>query len=797
MKKIFFSEKKTANLIFSAVFAFLSFSFLLNNCYSQWSADTRLTNDAAGSYTSLNNKWCVAANGSVVHAVWQDHRDGNGEIYYKRSADGGATWGADTRLTNNTSSSLSPCVAVSGAQVNVVWYDNRDGNFEIYFKRSTDGGVTWGTDTRLTNNSSDSYGQSASASGTRIYIVWTDYRDGNEEIYHKYSTDGGTTWSADMRLTNNTSSSGYPSVAVSGLLVNVVWQDNRDGNNEIYYKRSTDGGVNWDTDTRLTNNTYTSEIPSVALSGSQINVVWGDGRDGNMEIYYKRSTDGGLTWEADTRLTNNTNSSREASVAASGSVVNITWRDDRDGNQEIYYKRSTDGGVNWDADTRLTSNSAYSYSSSIAVSGSQVHIVWYDDRDGNNEIYYKQTLPPVPAAPSLISPLNNSVGQPLSLNLIWGKSQYTTKYRLLLAVDSMFTNILLNDSLLTDSLKSVAGLSPLTYYYWKVCAGNISGWSSYSSAYKFKTTGSPTQVTLFSPANNAVNQPVSITFKWYKAADQTFLFKNREGAAGSPLVISNYWFELATDAGFTGIILRDSLLTDTTRAVTGLNSVTTYYWRVKAKNVAGWGTFSAVWSFATAPPLPAAPVLVSPANNATNLQPNVLLDWNSVLYSAGYRIQIANDSLFASVVFDTTSVVPDSLRVRNGLLGLNNKYYWRVNASNVTGTGPWSAIWNFRISPTGINLTGNSIPAEYKIYNNRPNPFNPSTNIKFDIPEISFVNITVYDLTGRRVAVLVNKQLQPGTYETDWNASAFSSGIYLYNITAGNFSETKKMILLK
>jgi hypothetical protein len=62
---------------------------------------------------------------------------------------------------------------------------------------------------------------------------------------------------------------------------------------------------------------------------------------------------------------------------------------------------------------------------------------------------------------------------------------------------------------------------------------------------------------------------------------------------------------------------------------------------------------------------------------------------------------------------------------------------------------------------------------------------------------VGLVTLKVFDLTGKEVASLVNEQLQPGTYETDWNASAFSSGVYFYKITAGNFSETRKMILMK
>ncbi len=358
--------------------------------FSQWGSDIRLTNNPSGSNTSFNNAWCIASSGSVVHAVWSDGRDGNAEIYHKRSVDGGISWGADTRLTNNNAISFQPSVAVSGSIVHLVWMDERDGNLEIYYKRSSDGGVNWGTDTRLTNDPSGSRHPSLAVSGSVVHVVWMDSRDGNWEIYYKRSSDGGISWGADTRLTNNTAFSWYPSVAVSGSVVHTVWEDSRDGNVEIYYKRSSDGGVSWGIDTRLTNNPNLSWRPSVAVSGLFVHVVWEEERDGNWEIYYKRSADGGITWATDTRLTNNIALSRSSSVAALESFVHVVWQDERDGNWEIYYKRSTDAGVNWEIDTRLTNFIGFSEYPSVTTSGSTVHVVWEDTRDGNTEIYYKR-----------------------------------------------------------------------------------------------------------------------------------------------------------------------------------------------------------------------------------------------------------------------------------------------------------------------------------------------------------------------------------------------------------------------
>lgn len=362
----------------------------VSSAIAQWQPEVRLTNNSSESLISSNNAWCVASSGPVVHVVWYDYRDGNSEIYYKRSIDGGVSWSADMQLTNDPASSWNPSVTVSGSVVHVVWQDDRNGNTEIYYKRSIDEGGNWEADTRLTNNASSSVSPSVTVSGPAVHVVWFDNRDGNEEIYYKRSLDFGGSWGTDIRMTNNTAISRNPSVTTSGSAAHVVWEDNREGNWEIYYKGSIDEGVNWDPDTRLTNNTANSWYPSVSSSGSDVHIVWSDDRDGNLEIYYKGSINKGVNWDADTRLTNNSAASRTPSVTVSGQAVHVVWDDRRGGaSGEIYYKRSTDAGVSWIADTQLTVNFA-SQNPSVSVSGTAVYVVWKDYRDGNWEIYSKQ-----------------------------------------------------------------------------------------------------------------------------------------------------------------------------------------------------------------------------------------------------------------------------------------------------------------------------------------------------------------------------------------------------------------------
>lgn len=99
--------------------------------------------------------------------------------------------------------------------------------------------------------------------------------------------------------------------------------------------------------------------------------------------------------------------------------------------------------------------------------------------------------------------------------------------------------------------------------------------------------------------------------------------------------------------------------------------------------------------------------------------------------------------------------------------------------------------------PIGINPIANIVPDNYELYQNYPNPFNPVTTIEFDIMKPSFARLTVYDITGEEITTLANQYLNTGKYKVSFSASAVSSGTYYYRLTAGEFTETKKLVLLK
>ena len=100
------------------------------------------------------------------------------------------------------------------------------------------------------------------------------------------------------------------------------------------------------------------------------------------------------------------------------------------------------------------------------------------------------------------------------------------------------------------------------------------------------------------------------------------------------------------------------------------------------------------------------------------------------------------------------------------------------------------------ISVTDVG-ENHSNPTEYRLYDNYPNPFNPSTTIRYSLPEAAFTSIKIYDVVGNEVAVAVNEMKTAGTHQVTYNATSLSSGVYYYTIQAGSFKETRKMILMK
>jgi ethanolamine utilization microcompartment shell protein EutL len=309
-----------------------------------------------------------------VYVVWSEQ-----DIMFKRNA---ISFDPSINLSNNAGKSSSPAIAsspaiVSDNNVYVVWDDDTGGNSEILYRRSTDGGATFGGTVNLSNNTGYSSIPAIAAYANNVYVVWNDDTGGNPEILYRKSTDGGDSFGGTMNLSNTTGQSGQPAIAafgdvVIGQSVYVVWTDDTPGpgNSEILYRRSTDGGATFGGTVNLSNTTGNSNLASVAVSGNypsqqqDVYVMWSDGTRG---ILYRKSTDSGATFGRTVSLTSGR---AYATVAVSGNNVYVVWSDDTlgTGNFEILYEKSTDGGATFGGTVNLSNTTENSGSPHVATS---------------------------------------------------------------------------------------------------------------------------------------------------------------------------------------------------------------------------------------------------------------------------------------------------------------------------------------------------------------------------------------------------------------------------------------------
>ncbi len=330
---------------------------------------------------------------NIIHVVWPDDTPGNFELYHRRSTDGGTTWSMNKRLTWTSGDSHYPAVATGpGNSIHIVWHDETPGNLEVYHKRSTDGGETWGATKRLTWTSLNSNEPDiAIDSGGTIHVVYYEYTPGAPETYYKKSPDGGATWSEAKRLTWEGSSRPAISIAPGGA-IHVVWACYKVDNLDLYWRKSPDGGATWSKIKRLTWTAGDSIFQDMAVdSANRVHVVWYESTLSDIEIYYKRSSDGGATWSKIKRLTWTSDFSYFPVIAVdSGDGIHIVWVEEMS-NREICYKKSTNGGIAWSVLRRLTWTPGPSDSPAMAIdSGKMIHVVWWENTATNNDVYYRK-----------------------------------------------------------------------------------------------------------------------------------------------------------------------------------------------------------------------------------------------------------------------------------------------------------------------------------------------------------------------------------------------------------------------
>ncbi|HEU4448187.1 MAG TPA: sialidase family protein [Nitrososphaeraceae archaeon] len=399
-------------------------------------------------FSSLNiGVILLAANmvlGLVSFVAYQNsfaQSDGNDNIITNQ-----VRFSEPVNLTNNARDSVYAQVASSGENVYIVWQENppsgfssqRDGliNYEIFIKKSVDGGQTFGDEINLSNNPGFSEHPQIAASGNNVYVAWIDnsplagstsQAEDNKKIMFKKSTDMANTFGDTITLSDvHAADSSNLEMAAAGSNVYAVWQvtplppqfnaDQDDAQSVgVFLAMSSDNGETFQEAKSLSNNVLKS-YPKVAAYQNKVYVIWNVGIIGdntNPEninnnnnnnnnndsgtsngIYLTKSFDSGTTFDGALKLNADWNSVGESQIAASGDSVYVVWGGNPDekvaGN--LFYASSIDNGASFSAARALTERNTLNAEVAAADNGNEVYLAWQGILpDDNEEIFVKRS----------------------------------------------------------------------------------------------------------------------------------------------------------------------------------------------------------------------------------------------------------------------------------------------------------------------------------------------------------------------------------------------------------------------
>ncbi len=212
---------------------------------------------------------------------------------------------------------------------------------------------------------------------------------------------------------------------------------------------------------------------------------------------------------------------------------------------------------------------------------------------------------------------------------------------------------------------------------------------------------------------------------------------------------------------------------------------------VRAKNQCGYGDASTALTVAINTAPDASMIIPSVAPEAPEFGEKYTIAWDSVAGASSYMLY-ENDVRIDSGSSTSRALIKSS----------NGAFRYEIEACNYCGCGSRSNPCVVDIALGTEETDRSELPSKFEMEQNHPNPFNPTTEIRFDLPKACHALIEIFDITGRKIAILVNRDFSAGRYVARWdgsdmNGSPVPSGVYFYRLKADNYSASKKMILLK
>lgn len=353
--------------------------------------------DLSESVQSQSNYPQLVEDGNNIFVVWQSSISGSSAILVAKSLDGGASFDKPIFLSGQSKLSAFPQMASSDRHVYVSWIEkSEDNSTNIVFAKSDDNGGSFGTPLYVTHGSGNSGIPKISADSNHVYLTWEDDSQGNYEVFLSKSDDKGDSFQAPVDISANTGQSGTPEIVVSQNTVYAVWMDNTPGNYDILFTKSTDGGKTFSKPVNISDDKKDSGYPQIAVWKNSVYLAWTQTMTGaNYDVFFARSGNNGDTFDAPINLSNNFGSSGWPKIASDGNVY-VSWVDSSPGKFDIFITKSTDGGATFENPTNLSNTNSESYENDMAALNNTVYMVWQEGQRGNHTVVFSKSTTFVP-----------------------------------------------------------------------------------------------------------------------------------------------------------------------------------------------------------------------------------------------------------------------------------------------------------------------------------------------------------------------------------------------------------------
>ena len=685
--------------------------------------------------------------------------------------------------------------------------------YGIVVNRSTDGGQTfpgtynvYSTTVGLADKEWVTCDQTNGPNSNNIYICWRQF--GSSGMRFVRSTNGGVNWSAPIVFSGDQGA--YCSVGPNGNIQGgSVYMANVSGGS-LVVARSTDGGATFGPQIVATGysspgvscggrNTVKNCIridpfPRMAADNSftstrgNVYVAYCSNVPGpdNCEIFVVRSTDFGNTWSSPVRVNDDATTSDQwlptIAVDKTTGKVFVTWYDSRDdaGNlmTKIYGATSTDGcqtfttnsaisDVPFNPNSMMVGQGGHNYIGDyigVSAIGNTGYSVWMDGRNNSLGSYVGFYPDFAMTVSSTEKNLANNDSTSITVTAPAKKGPFTETIKYTAALDSLPQSGTIQITF-QNGKDTITGIPDSVYVKVKTI-GTVT-----PRLYKLNITGK----------GKVSNAPVHIRTV--------------------NLLVNSSRLTVGTNRNAICDFLVNGTSYNTTQNIIFPNASVVNVRALSPKTVGSNRYIYVNWSDNG-----------DTAHNITINGPMTL----TANYRVQYKITINStpgNTFGGNDYYDSASTRQIGVLSRNifyngqwyqfrGWTGIGNGSYTSPDSTGndtavtVTLPNPITQIARWG-APIGIKPISTEIPTVFNVYQNYPNPFNPKTLINFDIPKTADVKISIYDLLGREVAVVFNRNLEPGKYSYDFAAENYASGVYFYRITAGEFSDIKKMLIVK